>query len=440
MNPNEIKKILNEHELWLTSDKKEGKRADLQGAKLRGANLQEANLGKANLVQADLRQADLQGGYFRGADFRGANLQEANLIKADLRGTESKNINLQGANLYRANLRGANLEEANLREVNFEEANLRETYLDKAILEKANLTSIIINKATASNLPNSIIEKYGSTFLVFGWDGVKENENLIIRSIEFPPEYHQAGVSILNYFGTVLRKKYHKQNAKIRIEQEGLKVTMIVDPLEGDREVIEKVLNEYGMVVTGKMSPDEFTDDPIQAIELKNELRMAKARIKKKKELLQYQNVHVQNLFTLVGQFIQNPTKYEIHIPVSSHSEASITQEINIAPQISMIQGSLNELREQLQTGSEEAETIQDLQDSLDQIDQSKSPEEVAKSSAMSKFIRFLEDVEKAESTAGKVIKTTKDGIDIARRLAKTYNDIAQWCGLPQVPKPFTKA
>jgi len=39
-----------------------------------------------------------------------------------------------------------------------------------------------------------------------------------------------------------------------------------------------------------------------------------------------------------------------------------------------------------------------------------------------------------------KVIKTAKDGIDIARRLAGYYNDIAQWCGLPQVPKPFAKA
>ena len=48
-------------------------------------------------------------------------------------------------------------------------------------------------------------------------------------------------------------------------------------------------------------------------------------------------------------------------------------------------------------------------------------------------------NVDKAESTAGKVIKTTKDGIDIARELAGHYNQIAQWCGLPRVPKPFTK-
>ncbi len=38
---------------------------------------------------------------------------------------------------------------------------------------------------------------------------------------------------------------------------------MIIDPLEGDREVIEKTLDEYGLVVTGKMTPEEFPQDEI---------------------------------------------------------------------------------------------------------------------------------------------------------------------------------
>jgi uncharacterized protein YjbI with pentapeptide repeats len=40
--------------------------------------------------------------------------------------------------------------------------------LDQANFEGANLNSIIIDKASASNLPKSIIERYGSTFLVSG--------------------------------------------------------------------------------------------------------------------------------------------------------------------------------------------------------------------------------------------------------------------------------
>ena len=30
-----------------------------------------------------------------------------------------------------------------------------------------------------------------------------------------------------------------------------------------------------------------------------------------------------------------------------------------------------------------------------------------------------------------------KDGVGIAQKLARHYNGIAQWCGLPVVPEPF---
>lgn len=74
---------------------------------------------------------------------------------------------------------------------------------------------------------------------------------VINRSIEFPPEYHQAGLGILSYFGTVLREKYPHHNAKVKIEQDGLRVRLIIESENGDREVIEKALQEYEMVVRG---------------------------------------------------------------------------------------------------------------------------------------------------------------------------------------------
>ena len=65
----ELQEILEQHKLWLSSDGKEGKRADFRGADLRfadfrgadlsSANLHSANLHSANLSYADLRFADL---------------------------------------------------------------------------------------------------------------------------------------------------------------------------------------------------------------------------------------------------------------------------------------------------------------------------------------------------------------------------------------------
>ena len=82
MNKDELKSILEQHELWIKNTG--GKRAGLRWNNLQGADLQGA----------DLRWADLQGANLQGANMQGANLQGANMQSANLQGAD-----LQGANL-----------------------------------------------------------------------------------------------------------------------------------------------------------------------------------------------------------------------------------------------------------------------------------------------------------------------------------------------------
>ncbi len=94
MDQQTLRKILDDHQLWLESGREQGKKAYLLGADLIGANLLGARLQAAILEGADLRGADLRGADLQEVDLRGAGLQEANL---------------RGADLWRADLRGANL-------------------------------------------------------------------------------------------------------------------------------------------------------------------------------------------------------------------------------------------------------------------------------------------------------------------------------------------
>ena len=94
MDDNELKKVLENHRLWIIG-KKNGQRADLQdadlsGADLSGAKLFGAYLYGANLQCADLSGADLNSVYLSGADLSGADLSGAKLFGADLHG--AKNI------------------------------------------------------------------------------------------------------------------------------------------------------------------------------------------------------------------------------------------------------------------------------------------------------------------------------------------------------------
>ncbi len=94
LTPEEIQAVLEEHRLWLDSNREKGKRADFSGK-----NLQEAHLVDENLRMANLFGANLEGANLEGANLEGANLEGANLFGA----------NLEGANLFGANLEGANL-------------------------------------------------------------------------------------------------------------------------------------------------------------------------------------------------------------------------------------------------------------------------------------------------------------------------------------------
>jgi hypothetical protein len=70
----ELKEILKQHRLWLDSDEKEGKQADLS----------YDNLAYAKLSGAILRRANLDGVNFSYSDLSGANLSGADLINSEL--------------------------------------------------------------------------------------------------------------------------------------------------------------------------------------------------------------------------------------------------------------------------------------------------------------------------------------------------------------------
>lgn len=79
MEQSKLNKILDDHKLWLKTNRAEGKKANL-----RYADLSSANLSSADLHSADLRYANLSAADLRYADLSSADLSSANLRYADL--------------------------------------------------------------------------------------------------------------------------------------------------------------------------------------------------------------------------------------------------------------------------------------------------------------------------------------------------------------------
>lgn len=103
------------------------------------------------------------------------------------------------------------------------------------------------------------------------------------------------------------------------------------------------------------------------------------------------------------------------------------------------LQGNMNDLAQRLSKGGfvEEAEEITEAVEILEEVAKETNKDLVKKKGVASRLKRIVEDLEDKGSQLNKAVKRVKRGIDIAQDIAKGYNSIAQWLGMPQVPKPF---
>jgi HSP20 family molecular chaperone IbpA len=112
------------------------------------------------------------------------------------------------------------------------------------------------------------------------------NREKIERSIAFEPEFKQAGISLLSYFSEIIDKKYPNMDVGISIEQIDKTVRLIIELPNGQRECIEHELQEYGLVLRGKKTPEEYTSNTLEAMMLKNKLEIAQLEAKQTREML----------------------------------------------------------------------------------------------------------------------------------------------------------
>ncbi len=324
--------------------------AYLQGANLYRANLQGANLYRANFEDAYLEDAYLENAYLNVANLKGAKLYRTNLQGANLQDANLKGANLQGAYLNDAYLIGTNLQGANLQDANLKGAYLNDAYLIGVTALNADFTNAILTGACIEDwninsnikLDNVICDyiyltyetkdEYSNDFVFKNRrpiypdknfergeftrfiqkgleildltyikdqaeDTTKDNqeEEEIKRFIEFPPEYKEAGTSILTFFSHILKYKYPDIKATVKIELEGYTLRMIIDTPTGSRDIIEETLQNYGKVVIGKLPAKEFLDDPFEVMRLENQLEIAKMQLKQTEKLLNLSKNNYEN-------------------------------------------------------------------------------------------------------------------------------------------------
>jgi len=261
------------------------------------------------------------------------------------------------------------------------------------------------------------------------------NQQKVERCIHFTPEYHQAGLDILNYFGTYLRERYPEENASVKIEQHGLQVRMVIETKDGKTETIEKALHEYELIITGVASPAQFSSNEKLLFELKNELRIAQFRLESKQDLIGMQNGRIDQLLNIIGDGLSNKNQVSIDFKPNITLSNTITINQDIAAALSHV----NELIHEIPKTSSAHKSLNELENSLAEIETNNDPKSVRRSPAMSKFKRIIDKVTDNGSDLNAAIDKIDSGWEIFSELAGKYNKLAEWCGLPVVPSALIK-
>lgn len=291
----------------------------------------------------------------------------------------------------------------------------------------------------SSNFPFLILG-YSDSAPLFGEDiselasdpSITTERIVIDRCIEFPPEYHQAGLGILNYFGVFLRENYPDRDAKVRIEQHGTSVRLTVETADGNVEVVEKALKDYELIVSGKVQPEMITNNDKVVLDLKNELRITQFRLESQRDIISVQGRHIEKLMDAIGFSLQAAANRPIAIQVnpSFHNSNSVTVNPDVTEALSLV----SDLLDALPLADANHTVLTDLSGALEAIECETNPGKLAASGGITKLGRFLRKFADGNEAVTKAIENIEKGQQIVGELAKTYNRIASLCGLPNIP------
>lgn len=266
---------------------------------------------------------------------------------------------------------------------------------------------------------------------------------LINKSIEFPPELYEAGRGILTYFGTYLNDQYGDQKAKVTIQQDDEKkiLRMTVESETGDKEVIEKAYEEYRLIVSKQTPPEQFTSDEKLILKLHNRIDILELEVKQEMRLRMVAEGHSDKYFKALDKSLGQKSDTTVHVhqettnQTEATAEATATAMAEAHQNLSLAIGSVNELKDLVPAGSTEAQELEQLEQGLQAIKKEQDSEVVGTSPAMVKFKRILEKIRSKEGKLAKAVEAAENGYEVFKDVATTYNKIADWCGLPHVPR-----
>ncbi|MCK4620738.1 MAG: hypothetical protein KAT62_00850, partial [Desulfuromonadales bacterium] len=152
----------------------------------------------------------------------------------------------------------------------------------------------------------------------------------------------------------------------------------------------------------------------------------------------------LQIIKALPTTIVQNVA--QSHADASAESSAVATAKVSIEiknQSVVNLKSTLDYLEDDLDELPNEEEQalirkeLKRLVKPLDNLHKMECPKEAKESPALARLQKFIGKLDDTTSNVGKIFRKLENGIDTAQQIGKFYNGIAEWCGMPVVPKVF---
>ena len=232
-----------------------------------------------------------------------------------------------------------------------------------------------------------------------------------------------------------------EENRTISVSVKGESKTVYISTL---RDTLNDIFNSYKSKKPELQYRVERFGQIPDEVEKNNPLWLPDRKIftHSKDEVPYYDDNTRQNIYLKETVNIYNITAQTlISGQGNQYTDQSIHNTFNFRACNISLQGKLNELAQLLSEKgkNEEAKELENAAKTLVQAEECKTREEVKKKGLAGRLKRLTEELNDENSKLHKTVKGIKYGVGLAQDIATGYNSIAQWLGLPQVPKPFTK-
>ena len=186
--------------------------------------------------------------------------------------------------------------------------------------------------------------------------------------------------------------------------------------------------------------PESLFESRAKILELKSELRIAQVRIEGQRDIIEFQGQELATLKQIFGHSLSGMTSQPIHIAISpvihvtnSNANSNIV-DINIGQSLSELICHLQDLAAHAVTDPSVQLRLLDLDEALNAVTNKKNAEDVRKSGGVQKLKKFIDEANDTGSAVNAFLNKVSDGVGLIQKLARRYNQIAEWCGAPQVP------